>query len=157
MSWETAFRKKKNEFRFSAATYLRTTAYSFRFHTCRATRRPERRGTYVGTGHGGDQLLGGASSQGVAFPLRAEQPQLLSLLVRQAPAVPHLVVVRRQLLQQLPHPVPFACRVQVWHLVLGYAREERMYLEETREKKLIKRTQGFRLNIHFYAGPKVAL
>lgn len=85
---------------------------------------------------GGDgQWLGAPSSQSVLLPLCAEHAQLMLLDVREAVAVAHLVVVRRQLLQELSDAVLLSSAVQVRHLVLGQTAEVPVHLERERKDR----------------------
>lgn len=63
------------------------------------------------------QLARVSSPKRFAFPLRGEHPKLPLLLLGQPAAVPCLVVVRWELLQQLLHPFPLAGAARVRDLV----------------------------------------
>jgi hypothetical protein len=84
---------------------------------------PSKQETYSIALHGGGQLPDSPPAQRLPLPLRREQPQLLPLLVAEGMAVAHFVVVGRQLLQKLPHPVPLPHGVDVRHFVFGQGAE----------------------------------
>jgi hypothetical protein len=84
---------------------------------------PSKQETYSIALHGGGQLPDSPPAQRLPLPLRREQPQLLPLFVAEGMAVAHFVVVGRQLLQKLPHPVPLPHGVDVRHFVFGQGAE----------------------------------
>ena len=81
-----------------------------------------------GDGIGDGQLADGAASEGLPLALGREEPQLLLLVLGERGAVTHLVVVRRQLVQQLPDPVLLAHRVHVRHFVFSKYRKVQVHL-----------------------------
>lgn len=84
---------------------------------CHLTGR-NRPATFAASGAVGPvQLARVSSSKRFAFPLRGEHPKLPLLLLGQPAAVPCLVVVRWELLQQLLHPFPLAGAARVRDLV----------------------------------------
>jgi hypothetical protein len=68
--------------------------------------------------------------------LRREQAQFLAFLVRKAVAVAHLVVMGRELVQQLSHTVPFSNRVHVRNLVLRKRRKIHVHLRKGKAKSV---------------------
>jgi hypothetical protein len=68
------------------------------------------------------------SAQRLSLPLLTKQLELVELFVRQRIAVACLVVVRRQLVQQLFDAILFAKRIHVGYLLLGYGRKVLMNL-----------------------------
>jgi len=84
--------------------------------------------TYRIAGHSSGKLSDRAATKCLPLPLRGEQAQFLAFLVRKAVAVAHLVVMGRELVQQLSHTVPFANRVHVRNLVLRKRRKIHVHL-----------------------------
>lgn len=88
--------------------------------------------TYGVAGHVSGQLPRRAPAQGLPLPLRREQSQLLPLLLGQSVAIADFVVVRRQLLQQLPDAIPFPDGVDVRNFVFRKRREIEVHLEKAK-------------------------
>lgn len=77
---------------------------------------------------GDRELADSAPAEGFPLPLSGEEPELLLLILGEGGAVTDLVVVRRQLIEQLADSVLFSDRVDVRHLVLRQYREVQMDL-----------------------------
>ncbi len=75
------------------------------------------------------QRFDGAAAERVAFAVLCELAQLALLVRRQLPAVARVAVVRRQLQQQLPHPVSLAHAAHVRNAVLRKRAEVLVHLQ----------------------------
>ena len=73
-------------------------------------------------------LPGDRAAQRLSFPLLTEQLELLKLLGTQRVAVARLVVMRRQLIEQLLDAVLLAERVDIRYFVLTYGGKILVYL-----------------------------
>lgn len=79
-------------------------------------------------GHGRRKLFDDASPKRLSFPLGREEAQFFALLVGKGVAVADLIVVGRQLLEELSDPVTLADGVDVGHFVFGQGGEVQMHL-----------------------------
>jgi len=70
----------------------------------------------------------GSTSETIVLPLLDEKPQLIDLIIVECVTIARLVVMRRQLLQQLLDAMLFADRVHVGNFVLGDGGKVLMHL-----------------------------
>lgn len=89
-----------------------------------------RKKTYGVAGHGRRKLFDDASPKRLSFPLGREEAQFFALLVGKGVAVADLIVVGRQLLEELSDPVTLADGVDVGHFVFGQGGEVQMHLNQ---------------------------